>query len=189
MVSISVIGVLAAIAVPLYSKFHAKSRQIEAKASLANLFAAERNFFIQFNMYTVNLNNAGFGALGKGLRYATGFDVNGMGVPCVGYANGEATAPPEGVEAGSPKFVWNCDEFVNKEQTFELSAEWKMTGIYCKAQPKLPLGTSTTCDDTSGQVSFRAAAVGDPHNKLGPQSVDGWTIDEKKVIVNSSPGI
>ncbi len=189
MVSISVVAVLVAIAIPQYAKFHAKSRQIEAKASLANLYTAEKNFFFQFNEFTVNLNNAGFGALGKGLRYATGFDINGPGIPCKGYTDNDA-APPEGVTPGSLKYLWNCDEAVSKSgQTFVLSTGWKFVNGICTAQPPLPSGTSTDCDSTAGQPRFRASAVGDPHNVVGPKSIDGWTIDEKKNVLNSSPGI
>ena len=179
---------MVAIAVPQYAKFHAKSRQIEAKASLSNLYVAEKTFFTQFNQYTVNLNNAGFGALGKSLRYATGFDVNGSGVPCYNYTDRDS-APPEGVQQGSTKFAWNCDEHVIKEQTFELPAVWGTALNFCKVQPKLPQGTTTNCDSTSGASTFRACAVGDPHNKVGQQNIDGWTIDEKKQILNPSPGI
>lgn len=188
-VSVAVIAVLIAIAVPLFAKFQAKSRQIEAKASLANLYAAEHNFFIQFNQYTVNLNNAGFGALGKGLRYATGFDANGTGVPCTSYSPDDG-APPELVESGNMKFVWNCHESINKSgQTFDLPMEWSTENGYCKLQPKLPAGTITNCDASRGKASFRAAAVGDPKNKIGPLSNDGWTVDDQKIFLNSSPGL
>ena len=44
MVVVAIIGVLAAIGIPQYSKFQAKARQSEAKLALAALFTAEESF-------------------------------------------------------------------------------------------------------------------------------------------------
>lgn len=45
MIVVTIIGILAAIAVPNYQRFQAKARQSEAKSNLAALYAAEKAFF------------------------------------------------------------------------------------------------------------------------------------------------
>ena len=62
MVVVGIIGILAAIAVPQFSKFQARARQSEVKSNLAALFSAEKAFFSEWNHYTVDVANAGFGA-------------------------------------------------------------------------------------------------------------------------------
>lgn len=44
MVVVSIIGILAAIGIPQYSKFQAKARTGEAKSALGALFIVERSF-------------------------------------------------------------------------------------------------------------------------------------------------
>ena len=44
MVVVAIIGILAAIAIPQYSKFQARARQSEAKVLLAAAFTAEKSF-------------------------------------------------------------------------------------------------------------------------------------------------
>ncbi|MBY0452014.1 MAG: prepilin-type N-terminal cleavage/methylation domain-containing protein, partial [Bdellovibrionaceae bacterium] len=73
MVVVAIIGVLAAIGIPQYSKFQAKARQSEAKLSLAALFTAEESFRQEWNQFSTNLNNIGFSVQGSRLRYKTGF--------------------------------------------------------------------------------------------------------------------
>jgi type IV pilus assembly protein PilA len=73
MVVVAIIGILAAIGIPQYSKFQAKTRQSEAKSSLSSLYTSEVSFFGEWNKYTINLRNIGFGVTGVRLRYITGF--------------------------------------------------------------------------------------------------------------------
>ena len=69
MVVVAIIGVLAAIGIPEYSKFQAKARQSEAKLSLAALFTAEESFRQHWNSFSVDLVNVGFAVQGTRLRY------------------------------------------------------------------------------------------------------------------------
>jgi prepilin-type N-terminal cleavage/methylation domain-containing protein len=60
LVSVAVIGILAAMAVPSFKKYTRKSRQSEAKMSLASLYVAEKNAFAEFTTYASCLNVLGF---------------------------------------------------------------------------------------------------------------------------------
>jgi type IV pilus assembly protein PilA len=55
MIVVAIIGVLAAIAIPNFMKFQAKSRQIEAKANLAAIYTALEAFRGEYGSYTTDL--------------------------------------------------------------------------------------------------------------------------------------
>src|SRR4051812_32411488 len=75
MVVVAIIGILAAIAVPNYQRFTAKSKQSEAKSNLSALYSAERAFNAEWQQF-----NGGFGVVGYQptgtLRYNHGFSAN-----------------------------------------------------------------------------------------------------------------
>jgi len=51
MIVVAIIGILAAIAIPNFLKFQAKSKQSEAKTNLKAAFTAETSYFGEFNTY------------------------------------------------------------------------------------------------------------------------------------------
>src|SRR4051812_41080414 len=68
MIVVAIIGILAAIAIPNFIKFQARSKQSESKSNLKGIFTAEKSFFAEHD---------GFGTLGaagwkpeRGNRYA-----------------------------------------------------------------------------------------------------------------------
>ena len=167
MVVVAIIGVLAAIGIPEYSKFQAKARQSEAKLSLAALFTAEEAFRQQWNTFTVDLFNAGFSVQGARLRYVTGFQ---DGAGCVGYSAGGG-APSE---TTTPDYTWSDGSAVNT-----YSATWA-NGVQIK--PTTPSLTACT------NATFTATAYGTPATSgidPGPTAGDTWTINELKLITNS----
>lgn len=76
MVTVSIIGVLAGIAIPNYRLLRVKAYQSEAKASLANLYIAEHSFFLTYESYYANLYAVGFAPSGR-VRYNIGFGLIG----------------------------------------------------------------------------------------------------------------
>ncbi len=69
MIVVAIIGILAAIAIPNFIKFQARSKQGEAKANLKSLFTAERSYFQEKDKYLNTINDIGFGPE-RGNRYA-----------------------------------------------------------------------------------------------------------------------
>ncbi len=187
MVVVAIIGILAALGIPQYSKFQAKTRQTESKGSLGSLFTAEASFYAEWNVYSVDLRNIGFGVSGSRLRYATGFT---NGVACTAYATTSPNAP---VEVTAISNTWSCGSNVNvtsaTQATFQLPTGFTVSANNCSAVAALPSGTTSACDSTAGSQIFRAVAYGDPNTNIGADAVDGWTIDQAKVIRNSTPGI
>lgn len=51
MIVVAVIGLLAAIAGPMYERYQSKSRQSEAKLGLSSLYASEKAFFSEYSAY------------------------------------------------------------------------------------------------------------------------------------------
>ena len=69
MIVVAIIGILAAIAIPNFIKFQARSKQGEVQANLKSLFTAQRAYFQEKDRYVENINDLGFGPE-RGNRYA-----------------------------------------------------------------------------------------------------------------------
>jgi type IV pilus assembly protein PilA len=60
MIVVAIIGILAAIAIPNFIKFQARSKQSEAKANLKAAFTAEKAFFAEKDKYSSLVTEVGF---------------------------------------------------------------------------------------------------------------------------------
>ena len=69
MIVVAIIGILAALAIPNFIKYQAKSKQSEAKQSLRAYFMAQRHYFSEKDEFTGDLGALGF-APERGNRYA-----------------------------------------------------------------------------------------------------------------------
>jgi type IV pilus assembly protein PilA len=167
MVVVAIIGVLAAIGIPQYSKFQAKARQSEAKLSLAALFTAEESFRQEWNQFSVSLVNIGFSVQGARLRYITGFTA---GAGCTSYST--STGAP--AETTTVATTWSSGSQVNTS-----SASW-VTGI----SNVYPTATTSTCTTSA----FTGIAYGSPASSVSGHTAtngDTWTVNETKLISNT----
>jgi type IV pilus assembly protein PilA len=74
MITISIIGVLAAVAVVQFKTFQSKSRASEAKIQLSAIYTSQNIFFNEFDMYSNCLSDMGFTpAAGTKRHFAIGF--------------------------------------------------------------------------------------------------------------------
>ncbi len=76
MIVVAIIGILAAIAIPNFIKFQARSKQSEAKANLKALFTAEKAYFQEKDSFSPYVGIIGF-APERGNRYQ--YNLNGTG--------------------------------------------------------------------------------------------------------------
>src|SRR4051812_20133496 len=60
MIVVAIIGILAAIAIPNFIKFQARSKQSEAKANLKAAFTAEKAYVQEKDKYETKINIVGF---------------------------------------------------------------------------------------------------------------------------------
>jgi type IV pilus assembly protein PilA len=76
MIVVAIIGILAAIAVPNFQRFQAKSRQAEARADLAAIYTAQKAFNAEWGQYLPSFIETGY--LPEGVyRYEHGFAATG----------------------------------------------------------------------------------------------------------------
>ena len=68
MIVVAIIGILAAIAIPNFIRFQARSKQSEAKSNLKSMFTAERSFYQEKDRYSSYINEIGFSPE-RGNRY------------------------------------------------------------------------------------------------------------------------
>ena len=69
MIVVAIIGILAAIAIPNFIKFQARSKQSEVKANLKAVFTAEKAYFQEKDKYSTLIAAVGFSPE-RGNRYA-----------------------------------------------------------------------------------------------------------------------
>lgn len=166
MVVVAIIGVLAAIGIPQYSKFQAKARQSEAKLALAALFTAEESFRQEWNQFSVDLKNIGFSVQGSRLRYVTGFQAS---TGCTSYST-SLGSPAETTAATN---TWSDGTNVNTSGATWAASITKVTTANATA-----CTTSTFTGVAYGTV---AATAADP----GATAGDTWSVNQVKLISNS----
>ena len=60
MIVVAIIGILAAIAIPNFIKFQAKSKQSEPKANLRGLWLAQKAYFADRDSFASSVSDVGF---------------------------------------------------------------------------------------------------------------------------------
>jgi type IV pilus assembly protein PilA len=95
MIVVAIIGILAAIAIPNFLRFQAKSKQSEAKTNLGGIFTAETSYFAENNAFA-HLSDVSWAPTGTTrYRYTSGgtTDLGNLGISIVAAAwNGTTPA-------------------------------------------------------------------------------------------------
>ena len=167
MVVVAIIGILAAIAVPNFQKFTAKSKQSEAKANLSALYASERAFQSEWQVYDTSFQAVGYAPVGN-LRYQHGFTGNQhhTAAQLTGYND-----PP-----------------VNNFSTAAYCIQGGTNpAAVCTVQilPVAPggIGGTAITTDAGANPLFIAEARGDID---GDSVVDVWTVNQNKAMLNTT---
>ena len=161
MIVVAIIGILAAIAIPNFLKFQAKSRTTEARTNLGAIFTGETSYYGESNTYG-NFSNIGWGPTGTP-RYLYMF---------------AAPAAPDNV-------TW-----VGRNVTLDGTApDW--TGNVNGAMDNGTLVSSSTAftpNLTTPTASFIAGAAGNIDND-NTDMLDSWIINERRVLVNTDSDV
>lgn len=157
MVTVGIVGIIAAVGIPNYQVIQARSRQAEAKANLASLFTAEASAAIDQRSYSCCLADIGYSSISG--YYAIGFEPSGAcSNPNCGPHGNDGTCLntfPSGV-------VTPC----SKPNPTYVSATTAVGG------PIATMGGSATYSAAS-QTSFTAVAIG----KISGNGTSIWTIN------------
>ena len=119
MIVVAIIGILAAIAIPNFIKFQARSKQGEAKANLKAWFTSQRAYLQEKDRYSENVQTVGFSPE-RGNRYAYYFATTPVCIKrektgvtdtananCIGVdvAKFQGAAEPKAVPPTGPKYT------------------------------------------------------------------------------------
>ncbi|WP_425334913.1 type IV pilin protein [Myxococcus stipitatus] len=165
MIVVAIIGILAAIAIPNFIRFQAKSKQSEAKTNLKAIFTAQKAYFGEKDKYVTDFKVVGFDPE-PGNRYT--YAIDAACVPsaqtvagrtyadgCIGQDSARFTQVPTGdpalvagVTAGCPNCNFNATAIGNVDNDINADT-WGITSV---ATP--PTDLENTCGiDPPGQVS------------------------------------
>lgn len=159
MIVVAIIGILAAIAIPSFMRFQAKSRQAEAKANLGAIYTAIEAFRVEFGSYTTDLSVMGWLPSGSP-RYDYGFQVDNFDPV------GRLVPEGAGVNAGNN----STDVLPGAVLTYMT----KNDGTQFVAGDLPATATVTNTDFTIG-------AVGNLDND---DTTDQWTLSLTRVLTN-----
>lgn len=174
MVVVAIIGILAAIAVPNYSKYQARARQTEAKINLSAFQSMQSSYAVETSTYSACLTAVGFVTNTAGNRYyAIGFKKS-SGVSCgpsgsgdctLAYTVGGSSSCPSTTSAGAGLWYY--------------SSNAKVSGTLQTDDTNIP-----SCGLTAS--TFTAGAGG---NVSTTPTADQWTIDNNGNLINTFLGI
>jgi len=164
MVTVGIIGVLASVAVPQYSKFTAKSKQSEAKVQLGAIFTVEKAFFIEAQSYSSCLSGIGYGVEGNERRYAVGFGVADLSSPL------------------NTTLKCASDALSANNHFFPSATRYGMSNAHLPA-------TSLTASTAGATGNVGGAFVAGAGGAIQGTGVDQWTIDDLQNLRNTKQGI
>jgi type IV pilus assembly protein PilA len=159
MIVVAIIGILAAIAIPNFLKFQAKSKQSEAKSNLGAIFTGETSYFGETNNYST-------------------FDVinwSPSGTPRYRYVLGAWGAPDNVTVVGMAGTITEPTPW-----TSNLNSVKEADGVTAMS----PAPIAPTIDNTN--KLFTAGAGGTISNS---GNTDGWSINQKRQLVWTKDGI
>lgn len=192
MIVVAIIGILAAIAIPNFQKFQAKSRQAEAKADLAAIYTAERAFQAEYQVYAGDLIAMGYYPSGI-FRYNHGFGKTnnlpvtfngscslGAGVACQNVAGTALTAAA--LCPGSSTVVNGAGAYLIATLPVTVTNLNNTCGII-----DLPVAPpAIAAANAAANAAFLAAATS---KNVNGGNADTWTIDQGKALINTVGGI
>ena len=162
MVVIAIIGILAAIAIPNFKKYQARSKTSEAKIQLSAIYMSEVSFQTETDYFAVCLHAMGYKPFPDGQASQNYYSV--------GFPTADNTADLTDVvsfdcEAGDDKSIW-----------YGTKGGQSGSPDFDKA--------SDSCD----QTTFTAAAAANLIIEADPLVSDQWTIDHDKSVKHTQVG-
>ncbi len=179
MIVVAIIGILAAIAIPNFIKFQARSKQSEAKSNLKALFTAQKSYFQEHDKYAEPVKLIGF-APERGNRYAYyNGDQDGNTASIDRTAVGETSTDAKVAD-------WISIDTYQFPEVSDPSGSSGGIGTYTKKHDSYSATDGTSVDpapfgvtkstDGCPDCHFMGGAVGNIDNDT---ELDGWVIASK----------
>ncbi len=151
MIVVAIIGILAAIAIPNFSRFQAKSKQSEAKTNLKAVFTSAKAYYAEHDTFSGpsadNINDLGWAAEdGNRYTYRYGNATRNTQIP----ANSAATCSFAGTAVAASTTAFTAQACGNVDtDTFIDSWEMNSSNQLCNGTFGTA-GSTTPCTDTKG---------------------------------------
>ena len=201
MITVAIIGILAAVAIPNYAKYQAKARQSEIKIALASVYTGEMACQIENGAFTPCLGDIGVGrdlsqdagahfyALGFSDNVVQGRTCNTNGaMSCATYYTGNKPHACTALIAYTTGFgTYPLPQ--QSPSNSVLNANAAMDPNFVAAGMNIAAGTSVgTTDPTQvSNLGFRIVGVGNIAYSSN-NGYDSWTMDDSKVLTNVQSG-
>ncbi len=170
MIVVAIIGILAAIAIPNFIKFQARSKQSEPKANLKALFTAQRAYFSEKDTYSSLVGDIGFNPE-RGNRYE-------MHTGCATVTN-RATAQEVATTTDCGFAVDVFKGFIAPGALATTNA----TAVAATAGAGTCALTADGCVTTGNNGAFAGIAAGNVDND---SALDNWLVSSMSVSVVAS---
>ncbi|NIO16000.1 MAG: prepilin-type N-terminal cleavage/methylation domain-containing protein [Deltaproteobacteria bacterium] len=107
MIVVAIIGILAAIAIPNFNNFVAKTKKSEAKSNLGAIYNCELSYYAEFDMYSASFSTIRWVPVGtlKYYTYSVGSELYGIGDPV-----------PAGITPGADNISFSAYSWGNLDQ-------------------------------------------------------------------------
>jgi len=168
MIVVAIIGILAAVAIPNFLRFQAKSRQSEARANLSAIYSAQKSFRAEWDMYFGDLPETGYFPEGI-FRYEHGFSMNVAMTP----SNYTGAIGAGSMGAQFNTILIGCGNGVAAAVTKFMGSQTWECGVVRNPAPALPAPALA-----NGSM-FTAIAIG---NLDDDPVLDYWSVDESKIF-------
>ena len=176
MIVVAIIGILAAIAIPNFIKFQARSKQSEPKANLKALFVAQKSYFAEKDSFSSNVVDIGF-IPERGNRYSV--------------ANGGALANWSDRSAATEAVVATTQGFATDTfKGFAASTALAITNVTASASVTgggtCTIAADVGCVTTGNNGAFFGLAAANIDNDT---TIDTWCVSSMSVVVAANAAV